>query len=917
MGWSLVALRRIRSDLAPTLGLALLVLVTALVAALAPRVLAVLADDAVHGEIAAAPAAARNIVLLSNLVAGDGTPQDPLAGAHAEGETRLDTFPAPVTRLISSTDVLVESGRFRLQKATTDPAFIRFRIHEGIDRHIRYVEGRAPTVTVERRDDIGPEAIDRVPVYETGVSVATAKGYGLSVGDEVTLIGDPGDPLLGRTPQDVYAFARITGIYEVPDPASGYWLDDPLPIHYVIRALSSEVQLLDAVLIVDPGTHPELAADARSIGRDLRYTWRSFLDTDAVRARAVPGLVTAFRRLEVKYPSANITAGSDTAMRTSMLELLTGFEAAWASAVSILAVTAVGPALVAVATLELIALLAGRRRRATMGLVRVRGASGVQVLWPALVEGLLVSVPVAALATTIALAAVDGGRALPAVVMGGIVVLVAAAVVVGTVIPVVRTLGPERRPGARAAGRIGGRRLLLEGLVVVLAAAAAVLLRQRGIGAAGVTGEIAGFDPLIAAVPALVGVAAGIIAVRLYPLPMGLAARMARRGRGLIGMLAARRATEGGASAVLLVLLATSTVGAFAAVSLDNLDRGADLAAWQEVGAAYRLEQPAGALPAGFDPAGIPGVEAAAGEFRANIPLGLSGPQTLFVAVEAGNLERALAGTPVAPVYPPGFTTPGTGPIPAIISRAVADSPRGVTLGETFTMSVEGYALTYRADLVVEGWPGLPAGRGFVIAPREWFLAQAPAARIMPVVARVRAAPGSAEAIRAAVAGQAPTVLVASQAEDAAERRSAPVTGSVRSLVLVAALVTAAYAALGVAAALALAGLARTQEVAHLRTLGLTSRGALALLVAEHGPLTFAAFATGGLLGAGLFALLRPALGLGALVGAPVEVPVVLEPAVLVLILVLMAAVVTFGLLLGAALQRRVAPTDALRGRSE
>ena len=247
----------------------------------------------------------------------------------------------------------------------------------------------------------------------------------------------------------------------------------------------------------------------------------------------------------------------------------------------------------------------------------------------------------------------------------------------------------------------------------------------------------------------------------------------------------------------------------------------------------------------------------------------------------------------------------------------MADSPRGVSLGETFTMSVEGHTLTYRADLVVDGWPGLPAGRGFVIAPREWFLAQAPAARILPVIARLRATPESAAAIRTFVDSEAPTVAVTSQAEDAADRRAAPVTQAVRSLVLIAALVTAAYAALGVAAALALAGLARTQEVAHLRTLGLTSRGALALLVAEHGPLTFGAFVAGGLLGAGLFALLRPALGLGALVGAPVEVPVVLEPAVLVLILVLMTVVVTLGLLLGAALQRRVAPTDALRGRSE
>ena len=286
------------------------------------------------------------------------------------------------------------------------------------------------------------------------------------------------------------------------------------------------------------------------------------------------------------------------------------------------------------------------------------------------------------------------------------------------------------------------------------------------------------------------------------------------------------------------------------------------------------------------------------------------------MAVEAGDLGRVLAGTPVAPVYPPGFTEPGSGPIPAIISRTLAESPRGVEEGETFTMSVEGYTLTYRADEVVDSWPGLPAGRGFVIAPREWFKAQAPDARIVPVVARC-AAPvggrGSCEAVEAA----APTLVVTSQAEDAAERRAAPVTQAVRSLVLVAALVTAAYAALGVAAALALAGVARTQEVAHLRTLGLTSRGALGLLAAEHGPTTLGAFVAGGLLGVALFALLRPALGLGTLVGAPVEVPVVLEPAVLLLILVVMTAVVTLGLVLGAALQRRVAPTDALRGRSE
>jgi putative ABC transport system permease protein len=414
-----------------------------------------------------------------------------------------------------------------------------------------------------------------------------------------------------------------------------------------------------------------------------------------------------------------------------------------------------------------------------------------------------------------------------------------------------------------------------------------------------------------------VGVAAGIVAVRLYPMAMRLAASVARRRRGLVGMLAARRAADGAGAAVLLVLLATATVGAFAAVSLDSLGRGADLAAWNVVGSDHRVEPPSGALPTGFDPASLPGVEAVATEFRANIPVGLSGPQTLFVAVEAAALEEVLAGTPVAPAYPPAFTEPGPGPIPAIISTPLAESPRGVRLGDTFSMSVEGYALTYRADQVVDAFPGLPPGRGFVLVPREWFKAQAPEARIVPTVARLRAPASATGAIRAALAASEPTLSVASQAEDAETRRSAPVTLAVRSLILAAALVTGVYAALGVAAALALAGVARTAETAHLRTLGLTGRQALALLVAEHGPSTVAAFVAGGLLGVALFSALRPALGLGTLVGAPVEVPVVLEPSVLLLIPAVMSAVVAVGLVLGALLQRRVAPTAALRGRFE
>jgi len=112
--------------------------------------------------------------------------------------------------------VVVESGRFRLQAPTTDPAFLRLRIQEGVADHISYVDGVPPTAVTGTRNGVGPDAQNGVPVYEAAVSVQTASQLDISLGDELFLIGDPGDPLIGRTQRDVYAFARITGVTRWP-----------------------------------------------------------------------------------------------------------------------------------------------------------------------------------------------------------------------------------------------------------------------------------------------------------------------------------------------------------------------------------------------------------------------------------------------------------------------------------------------------------------------------------------------------------------------------------------------------------------------------------------------------------------------------------------------------------------------------
>ena len=149
-------------------------------------------------------------------------------------------------------------------------------------------------------------------------------------------------------------------------------------------------------------------------------------------------------------------------------------------------------------------------------------------------------------------------------------------------------------------------------------------------------------------------------------------------------MLAARRATEGGASsAVLLVLLATATVAAFAAVSLDSLDTGADMAAWQSIGGSYRLQAPTGRSRATSTRrrcrASRRSPACSRGPRRSAAP---ADPSRCSRIADSGPMATALAGTPADPQFPTASRRPAPGPIPAIISTELADGARGVKLGE-------------------------------------------------------------------------------------------------------------------------------------------------------------------------------------------------------------------------------------------
>src|SRR5215212_11435847 len=79
----LVALRRLATDRAPAIGLGLLVLVTAFLVGVAPRLMDRVSDDALHGVVAEAPALGRNVALLEE-TGYQFTPGNPLAAVEAE-----------------------------------------------------------------------------------------------------------------------------------------------------------------------------------------------------------------------------------------------------------------------------------------------------------------------------------------------------------------------------------------------------------------------------------------------------------------------------------------------------------------------------------------------------------------------------------------------------------------------------------------------------------------------------------------------------------------------------------------------------------------------------------------------------------------------------------------------------------------
>jgi putative ABC transport system permease protein len=877
-------LRRLRAERGMVLLVFVLVAATTFMLAAAPRLLNRMSDDGLRHELGTALASQRN-VQVSTVDLPAGRLGANLEAVEAEGAFHEEQFPDSLRALIRDRSISVETVRFDVSNVLRYPSFLTLRYQSGVADQVELVEGRLPeslggtlpaAILGGYRADLPVPEPER---FEVAISRPIAETLGISLGDGLVAQADGNDPMVRFSFEvPIPIELEVVGIYSVADPANDYWHND-VALQVVNLVGVGDSILAFASVLIAAEDYPGIAASHLP----ERFRWRYQLDGKRLTAGDLDALVADLRRLEgvFRTGSTGFIQRGDMLLETGLIQIIQHFESKRAASAAVLSVAATGPLGLAAGATAMVAILLVSRRRAALVLARGRGASGGLLLRTQAWEALLVGGPAAVLGFF--LASLVPGRPstasglLASLVLGGAMVLLLAA----TWPLARRTLGViEREPPPGL--RVAPRRLVLELTAIGLAVAGAFLLRQRGLTFAGTTGdEPAQFDPFLAAVPVLIGMAVGLVVVRLYPLPVRALGWLAARRRDLVPVLGLR--TVGRHPTIvalpLLVLMLTAAIGAFSSVVVATVDRGQLTASWEELGADYRVESEGGLeLAPSVDPSVVDGVAAVAKGYldpAAVLAIGASDRQTIpLLAVEPEAYRDVTAGSPADPAWPAAFlATPAAGevgtadqPVPAIVSRRL---PRGVPrleVGTSFEAVVQDRPITFQVVGARIDFSGLSSGAPFVITPFAQ-LGSALGVPLQPSVFFVRGPAEIEDALRTTVREQSVRSRLISRHAAYAAMHDAPLSAAIASGFRLALGVAAAYTALTIVAAVTLTAGRRSRDLAFLRTMGVTGGQSFGLTLVEHGPPVAFALASGIALGLSVAWLIEPGLGLASFIG--------------------------------------------------
>ncbi|MGH9174581.1 MAG: hypothetical protein ACRD1H_09490, partial [Vicinamibacterales bacterium] len=357
--------------------------------------------------------------------------------------------------------------------------------------------------------------------------------------------------------------------------------------------------------------------------------------------------------------------------------------------------------------------------------------------------------------------------------------------------------------------KVSFRRLVFDGLVVALALAGVYLLRRRGLTADSSSDEINQWDPYLAAVPVLLGLATGLIVLRLYPLPVRLLGWAASLRRDLVPALGFRRVGRqpGAANLPLLVLLLAVAVGVFASIMLYTIDRGQTESSWQLVGSDYRVDSSSnGYLYTGIDLSGVDGVEAIATSYLlSDVKFANRSPivgTTYLHALQADEYAAVTEGTPSQANFPREVLAPPVGndigqptnPIPAVISDRFIG--RALTPGDTFALTVFGRETTFVVVETRARFPGIPIGRPFVVVSFDHVQASNPDRTFRATAIFLRGPAAIGEELDETLESQSVAARFTSRHDEYAAVHDSPLIAGVEGGFRIGLVVAAAYSAL-------------------------------------------------------------------------------------------------------------------------
>ncbi|MFI7429502.1 FtsX-like permease family protein [Micromonospora sp. NPDC049836] len=897
--------RRIRAYGGQFLLLAALTTVVMLLISAGPRLVNSRTDEGLRTLMASQPDERRDVTYTTPepiFNAGNGTSL--MDAFEADLARKQNEMPPEVRRLVGQRWFTAETNADRVRGPDLAAKNLL------VDLGLRHLPGTADAGTLV--DGHWPEPGVRVdqPI-QVALSAEVARKLNLRAGSRLTLTRTSPDDTDETAKKAEPVPITVVGVFEPRDRADGIWQGLPSILHVVEPP--GDAQPFIAYGVADRASLDRLSRD----GWGLRFGWRYRLVADGFDARDVPGLIDSLQRMGQRAQGVTLVQGLDIPLRQFLAEV--------AAARTVLAVIAAG----VLATLAGLVLLAAgltvRRRRAELTLLRARGGTGVTVARRSLAECLLVMLPAAAIGWFL-------GNLAPGAPGNTAALAVVAAVLVTLVLPVAALAAPTGGGGRRDLIKLrpSARRITAEAALVLLAVLAVVLLRRRGL----VPGEI---DPLLVSVPVLLAVGAAVLAVRLYPWPLRLLSRLAARTRGSVAFLGTARAGRAVVTTPLVVVVLAIATAAFCAVVAGGLQTSRDAAASRQVPADALIQAARLAPETGADLDRLPGVRATgplaqeAGQRLAKDARGgdarlgdvtvllVDGPAMARVVRESG----VPVDVPAALLAAPGARS---GPLPAVVSPAVAADLADAGLDGSAFVGVQGQRYEFRVAERADSFPMLRAdSHRFVILP--WQSVPRTDHVVVPTgflvagddldVAKLRAVGNEGQRRfqqGGAVTGAEPPREA--EVRTWAEVRHQVGEGSANAvLVFGFAAGAAGGTLLGVLAIafVVLAGArARGQVLSRLRTLGLSRRQWRALLLVELGPLVGVSVVTGALVGALLPVLLTPVLGLSAFTGgAPVRVA--FDPRLIAGIVVLGAVALGFAVAVEALNNRRMRLGEVLR----